>query len=84
MNTLDKFRDLQKQVETLKQEAARAGGSLDRVLDELKDGYGCDDLKSAGKLLRRTEKEAERLEEEFASKLGAFEEKWEGRLGDAE
>lgn len=65
-----------KQIETRKQDKARAEGELQSYLARIKEKYGCSSLELAEKKLASLRDKEKKLKEEFETSLEEFERKY--------
>ena len=71
---------IEKNLETLRRDKARAEGSLENHNKKLTDDFGCSSLKEGEAILIKMKKEQERLEKERSAALEKLEEKWGDKL----
>jgi len=70
--TEEELAAIRDKIERAKEDHARAKGAYEQVMKEIKDEFGCDDLKSAKKKVDEMEKEIEELDSELDSKMKEF------------
>ena len=56
MNRLDRATELKEQIETLKSDINKAKGRKQELMKRLKDGFKCDSIKGAEKLIQKYNK----------------------------
>lgn len=74
------FERLQRKVEGLKRDKARAEGALALVMEELKTEHGCSTLEEAETLLDEREDAAVEAKQKYEKALAAFESEWGEQL----
>jgi len=80
MIDLREFQRLSDKLEALKRQADRAEGAKAQLAEQLKKDFGVDSLADAKKLLRKLEKEGEKLDREYREALKTFDDKWGDKL----
>ena len=79
-NTTKKFINLQTKVTKAQEEASKATGALDQIMQRLKDEFDCSTIEEAKNLLKKLEKKSEKEEKEFETALEKFENEWKEQL----
>lgn len=81
---LDQYQRLKAKVEAARKRADKAAGALDQLKKQLKDEFGCTDLKAAKALLKKLESSEAEAERAADAAMEAFDEKWGELLGGGE
>jgi GTP1/Obg family GTP-binding protein len=79
LNPLDELNQIKEDIETAKQEKARAEGRIQSLMKQLKDKYKLDSLEAARKQVKILIRKAERLGPEVETKMSKLREaasKW--------
>ncbi len=77
---LQKFEKLKEDHEAAKQEADRAQGRIDGLMDELKKSFKCESLKEAKQLLVRLQREEWAAEKALEEAVEKFNEEYGDKL----
>lgn len=75
-NTLKRYMELKRKTEQSQQEADRAEGALQQVMNQLKKEFGCTTLEDAKKKLDILEKQERKAEIEFEKLINEFALQW--------
>ena len=70
------FRQLKQDHENAKAEADQAKGALAQLTEQLKEEFGCTNLKQAEAKLEELKEKQEQADKEFQRALKAYEVKW--------
>lgn len=76
MITEEQYRALREEVEEAKQQAERAAGALEQLTEQLKQEYGCENIKQAKKKLAELEEQAQEAEDAFNKAYSDYKRKW--------
>lgn len=79
---LQRWERLKSDVDKAKRESDRARGTLDAMLERLKNEFDCDDEEEGKELLKKLTDDLAEAESKFKKSLGDFERKWGERLED--
>ena len=80
MSRLDKVIELRSQVDQAHRQVAMAEGALERAVEDLSHGYGCNNAKDGSRVLQHLESKVHKLRGRMNRKLTAFEDKWKDQL----
>jgi len=72
----NQYRELKQEVEAARNEATRAQGALDQLIDRLKDEFECESLKEAKTLLTSLETKREEADEDFEKAFADYQKRW--------
>ena len=78
--SIDEYRRLKKRADLLKDEASRAEGALNQLMQKLQEIYDCESLEEAKQLLTKKTKELNEAEQKYEQELAKFKEKWGDQL----
>lgn len=78
--TAAEYERLLESISTCEREASRSEGALQQLMARLKQEYGCDSLEEAEALLKKLEREQERLEGKVKKKTEEFEAEYGNKL----
>lgn len=73
---IDQFNKLQQDVADAKAAAERAQGSLDQLMKQLKEEFGCGTLKEAKRKIERLERLKHEAKLKFEKLMKKYEEDW--------
>lgn len=76
MITEEQYRELREQVTEARQQAERARGALDQIIGQLKEEFGCSNLKEAEAHLEKLCKEQTKAQKDFDKAYHAYQRKW--------
>ncbi len=74
---LERYQELQKDVERSQRRLDRAEGALGQLKERLADEFDCKDVKEAEKLAADMKKKLATAEKAFTKSLEAFEKEWD-------
>lgn len=76
MGTLERFNEIKKKHDDLKQKADKAAGSVETLLARLKKEYDCDNLSEGTEMLASLEKDEKKADREFNEQFELVEKKF--------
>ena len=82
MNDVETYLKLKNKLENAQQQRDKAQGALEEVQNQLKEKFGCKNLKDAKIKLQEMEKELEKTRKQRDKKITEFEEEWPEELGE--
>lgn len=74
--TEDEYRKLRERVDLSRSKAEQAKGSLETLMQQLKEEFECDTLEEAQTLVKDLEKKAARAEKALEQAVATYEAKW--------
>lgn len=79
-DSIKKLNRLKEKIDARKKEISRAEGALEEAERALKEKFGCKDIASARRLLKKLTKEEQEAKDAFENAMTEFEEKWSNEL----
>ena len=76
----EKLTRLKRKADEMRRDAERAKGALERVMEQLKDEFGCSSILQAKRMLKKGRREQREAEKAHAKAIGAFERRWKDKL----
>lgn len=77
MITAKEYEQLEKRHRDARSEADKAQGSLENLMSQLEDEFGCKTKKQAQTKLKKLEKASAEAEEAYEDAVAEFEEQWD-------
>lgn len=76
MITEEQYRELKEQATEARQQAERARGALDQIVEQLKADFGCSNLKEAEALLEKLRRDQTKAQKDFDKAFADYQKKW--------
>jgi hypothetical protein len=84
MNTLERYQAAKDRAEDLRRRVDKATGSLERLMEELRERFDVDSVEAAEKLAEKLQADLRKKEKAFERAVAKFEEQWSEQFGEDE
>ena len=81
---LKRYQQLKKQVAETNEEANRAEGALDQIMQQLKSEFNCTTIQQAETELKKLQQKQKQAEQKYKTELEKFEEQYESIFDESE
>lgn len=78
--SIEQYQEIKRKVDQLQRTVDRSAGAIEQITSRLEKEFGCKDIESARKLLKKLEKESSNLQANYEQEQETFQTKWRDKL----